>query len=542
MRNFRADLAKLMRLLPWAVAFAIAHTLAPLYFSNQNQYLLHGAAEAGVGLLGEDWLANTQDPTPTFSALVAFTYRYLGENFLHVEYFVLLLIYYCSLAAVPDLLPGPPLTRLARCAYGTFVIVIHAAILRVWSVRLFGVDYPWYFQSGVAGQYILGPSLQPSAFGVLLVTSVVAFASGRPYLAAACTAVAAIMHPTYLLTAGLLTATYLVLLARAGQWKAGLIVGAGSLAAVLPVLVYSFTTFGPTTPDQFAQAQRILAEVRIPHHAHVQQWLDGIAVSQLVWIGWALLFSRRTVLFWLLLVPALAGLVLTLVQVVTGSQTLALLFPWRVSAVLVPLATGVILAKACRTWAAPFRGGSPEKTGHAVAWTLLGGLLLAAVLGGVEVMWSGLGYLGDEGELPLTAFVRAHKRPGEVYLLPVRIPKVGSAPRGAVSTTFRQPQRLAKDAKLIPVDLQRFRLLAEAPIYVDFKSVPYKDMEVLEWYRRLRLAEMWFESSGWASTDTRAAMAHEGVTHVVLTSNQKVPDDAGTIVYGDERYRILRLK
>ena len=69
--------------------------------------------------------------------------------------------------------------RYARVAYGQTLAVMGqtfmraaafngAGALRLISVRVLGIDYPWYFQSGLAGQYALGPGLQPSAFGVLL--------------------------------------------------------------------------------------------------------------------------------------------------------------------------------------------------------------------------------------------------------------------------------------------------------------------------------------------------------------------------------------
>src|SRR5437867_1808576 len=61
----------------WACVFAAVYCQAPLYYSNQNQYFLHGLADAGVGFLGDDWLANTKDPTPVFSLLVAATMRSL---------------------------------------------------------------------------------------------------------------------------------------------------------------------------------------------------------------------------------------------------------------------------------------------------------------------------------------------------------------------------------------------------------------------------------------------------------------------------------
>src|SRR3977135_1083966 len=70
--------------------FAAAYCQAPLYYSNQNQYFLHGLANAGQGLLREDWLANTGDPTPVFSALVAFTAQTLHPWAFHVYYALLL--------------------------------------------------------------------------------------------------------------------------------------------------------------------------------------------------------------------------------------------------------------------------------------------------------------------------------------------------------------------------------------------------------------------------------------------------------------------
>ena len=95
-----------------AAAFALAHTQAPLYYSNQNQYFLHGLAQGGRGYLDRDWLANTADPTPVFSAAVAWTYRHVGEWPFQAIYFVMLMVYFVSLAAIVKALPSlrsPPI-------------------------------------------------------------------------------------------------------------------------------------------------------------------------------------------------------------------------------------------------------------------------------------------------------------------------------------------------------------------------------------------------------------------------------------------------
>src|SRR4051812_47995736 len=76
--------------------FSVAYCQAPLYYSNQNQYFVHGLAQAGRGFLADDWLATTADPTPVFSALVAFTVRYLHPWLFHVYYALILGVYAAS--------------------------------------------------------------------------------------------------------------------------------------------------------------------------------------------------------------------------------------------------------------------------------------------------------------------------------------------------------------------------------------------------------------------------------------------------------------
>src|SRR5258706_454722 len=71
-----------------------------------------------------------------------------------------------------------PLTALV---FLTSLTLIHAGLTRLISVQLTGVDYPWYFQSGLAAQYILGFGFQPSVAGVFLVLSIVFFLEGYPF-------------------------------------------------------------------------------------------------------------------------------------------------------------------------------------------------------------------------------------------------------------------------------------------------------------------------------------------------------------------------
>jgi uncharacterized protein DUF6798 len=522
----------------WTLIFALAHTQAPLYFSNQNQYYLHGAAQGGFGFLGEDWLANTVDPTPVFTAIIAFTQRYLHTGFVYVYYALFLGVYLHALLAIYDHVTEGGSTSLARLIYVTALVVIHAGILRLGSVHLLGKDYPWYLQAGVAGQYILGPVFQPSVGGVLLLAAMAFFVRGRPWLTLASAIAAAIFHATYVLGAGLIILAFLIVTFRDGRRLEALLLGLVAGVCLAPWVTYHLVLFAPTSAEVFVEAQRILVHVRIPHHAEVARWWDGIAMAQVAWIALATVLAWRSRLVLLFLVPALGGLCLTLLQIATGSDSLALLFPWRISAVLMPLATAFMLARlisAIQPWLLRLPRG-PALTLRLVCI----GLLAIAVVGGLAVQSFDLAYHLSTEEIPLLDYVRAHKESGDVYLLPVEIAaaRAGSPP----STSFTPAPRRGQNEGLISVDLQRFRLYTGAAIYVDFKSIPYKDADVLEWWDRMQRTQRWYAESDWRGAEKWRDLSARRITHVVTPARRAVTADWLECVYEDGYYRLYRLR
>ena len=115
------------------------------------------------------------------------------------------------------------------------------------------------------------------------------------------------------------------------------------LAIAGPVAAYQYATFGPANEDLFRIAQQIIAEERIPHHARPARWFDAAAGFQVGWIVIGLIALRRAVLFVPLTVVTLLTAAGTGAVLATHQPTLELLFPWRVSAVLIPVATAAIL-------------------------------------------------------------------------------------------------------------------------------------------------------------------------------------------------------
>ncbi|MGH7225100.1 MAG: DUF6798 domain-containing protein, partial [Gemmataceae bacterium] len=508
------------------------------YYSNQNQYFLHGLAHGGRGFLNEDWLANTADPTPFFSGLVALTYRYLHESFFYLYYISILGIYLHALACIFDHLSGGRATPLSRLGFLALLVFLHSAPLRWTSAQVFGVDYPWYFQAGVANQYLLGAGLQPSVFGVLLVLSIATFLRDRPFLAATWASLAAVMHSTYLLSAAFLTLAYFYLLWRDRRRRAALLVSLWTLLLVSPVLVYNFRTFAPSSPETFAQARHLLAHFRIPHHAQVDRWLDGIAWGQIGWVVAAMYLVRGSRLFVLLFVLFVFSLALTLVQVATGNDTLALLFPWRTSSILVPIATAIFLTRIVQRLTA--RLPSASLRFERVLQTACVILLTIATAGGASVTYFGLGYRINSEEQYLLDYIRANKADGDVYLLPVEVPKLQSAERGAASGNFTPPPRRNTQKHTISVDLQRFRLFTGAAIYIDFKSIPYKDVEVLQWHQRLLWNHHLYEQRDWNDEKIKAELKRRGITHVVAAAHREVYGDALRLISADKSYRLYR--
>jgi hypothetical protein len=527
-------------LLVWGLIFGLAYTQAPLYYSNQNQYFLHGLAQAGEGFLDQDWLANTADPTPIFTAVVRFTHRHLSDTLFYVYFLVALGVYFHALVGLVPVLGGPELDRLGRLCLLTLLVAVHAGLLRLASVHLFGKDYPWYLQAGVAGQYLLGPVLQPSVSGVLLLASVPIFLRGQPWLAVSCACLAAIVHTTYLLGAAFFVLAYFYDLYTQQKRRTAFLAGAWALVLVSPVLVYNIVWFAPSSAETFAEAQHILVHFRIPHHAIPARWCDSIALLQVGWIVAALFLIRRSRLARLLIVPFALGVLLTLLQVATGSDTLALLFPWRISTVLVPVATTILLARLVQLtapWLAPHSPGQVR----AVQVTC-GVLLVGVVVGGIAINSLDLAYPMSKEELPLLDYVRTHKQSGDVYLLPVEMPKVGTGSKGVISTSFTPPPKRGTNGNLISVDLLRFRLLTGAPIFIDFKSIPYKDVEVLQWRQRLDTAHRWYQEKAWDHDTIRAELARHQITHVVTTAADDLHIDALQQVYQDTYYRVYRLR
>ena len=463
---------------------------------------------AGEGYLDQDWLANTLDPTPLFSGLVYLTFHFFTHTAIFYIYYALLMgIYIYSLLGITSSLFALRRSPLQTLLYLALLITLHSAALRFTLSQSLGTNWGYVLEDGVADQRLLGPVFQPSSFGVLLVLSIYLFLRQRPYLAVLVAALAATFHPTYLLSAASLTLSYmLVTFQEDRRLVKPILLGLVALLAVSPILYYVYANFGSTPAETSAKAQDILVRFRIPHHAVIRQWFDLTVVVKLLLVAAGLYITRKNRLFLILLVPLCISTGLTLVQLISGSNALALLFPWRNTTYLVPLSSALILAWIVFSLTDRYATWFVRRQTAVVVASLA--LISAVVIIGILRIRLDFSRQPAADDRPAMAFAAGEAASGQVYLT--------------------------------PIDMQDFRLFTGLPVYVDFKSIPYRDADVLEWRRRLRLADRFYDRG---SCEIIEYVIAEGVTHAIMSPEAPGADCPQLHqVYKDDNYAVYRLE
>ncbi len=213
-------------------------------------------------------------------------------------------------------------------------------------------------------------------------------------------------------------------------------------------MVYVYVNFGHTSPQTTARAQDILVNFRIPYHALPGVWFDATAVVKIAIVIAALYLVRKSRLFAILLICSLAAAGLTVIQILLKNNTLALIFPWRISTFIVPLAVAIVFAWLVTTLMERFSSLATRFEKPLIGLSLFA-IAVVVLAGGLRFKLD-LNRKAAGDERAMESYVATHHQAGELYLTPVK--------------------------------LQDFRLASGSPAYVDFKSIPYQDRDVLEWY------------------------------------------------------------
>jgi hypothetical protein len=495
-------------LVVFALAFGISYSQSPLYTSNQNQYFLHGLARSGVGYLQNDWLARTADPTPVFSYFVTFIYNiFQFKEIFYLAYLFLLAVYFlCCLGIARELAEIDQPTEVFL--FIVLFIFIHSSAFRFLITKVTSPDWGYFFEGGLAGQRVLGTVLQPSSFGILLILSIYLYLIRKYILSVVVAGLAEVFHPTYLLPAAMIILAIVWGVYQEGKRvKQAALLGVIGVVLTLMVAAYVLFTFRPTSPEEYARAQEILVNFRIPHHALISEWLNVSSFFQLFLVFLAAYLIRNRRLFPIFVIGISAGLFISLLQILTDSNMVALLFPWRISSILIPLSTTILLAILIELLFRHQRGWIES---HFAVLIISGSLVI--LLTGV----AGIYYFVQEYRDKLFS------KESELY-------------------RYVEMNKQAEDVYLTPIDMQDFRLATGGAAYVDFKSIPYQDQEVIEWHRRVLRASDFYRRKRINCQDLKDWIQAEEITQLILTNDQKEPDCAFLQeTFRNDNYRLFK--
>jgi hypothetical protein len=422
------------------VLFAAAFSTFPLYYSNQNTKFLHGLAQAFPDRLGADWTAGTVDGLPVFSSFVFLVTRFGDPLLFHATEFVLLGCFVGALLAI-GVRTSPSSGSLLW-----FQTSLAAMIAIIAKKEGFG---------GVAGQDLIGGYLQPSEFGILFIVALALALYGRRTSAVLAAAAPAALLPAYMPIAAIIVAAI-----AADGWR-------DHRALPLPlvsVVVFAFLIvpevdlalrFGPTDPNLFEKATRVIAIERIPLHSIPSVWFDATAGVKVLLAVVALGLAPPGVLRYTLgglFTYAVGG---TLLVIATKYSGLMILAPWRASVIIVPVSI-VLLVAHLLDWTMSQIGSRKACT------VLITALLLVAIYSAAQGLRARHHISTRPADYVL--FVLEHHEPTDIYLTD-------------------------------PSD-ETFRLAAMTAQFISWKTHPYLDREVLEWRHRIDLARAVFADTG----------------------------------------------
>ena len=481
-----------------------AWQLKPLYADNQNTKFLHALANTGSGFLREDWLSQTKDGLPLFTALLEGILKTVGPNGFYFAAAITYAIFlFCALLMYQRI---AQLHKVPQHGLAVFLGLLFTIAMLT--------DVQQVVFSGFSEQYILGGYFQTADFGVFLIGAVLLFERRLLSAAMACILVAAAMHPGYVAPGAVLIGIFLLyeLTQAPGETSGGKFIAVATSAIGLIVLFsmafFLKQLFAATDPQTQLEAHRILTAVRIPRHADPWHWFNQNVVLQFaLCLGAAMLLPPGRLRFVMRLgLGALAAF--TLVAFLPGTETYRLVAPWRISVVLMPLATIALCTVAIVRLKEA--GKFPPARLRTFA---LGGM--AVVLFCTAV---GMGFTASKFLKPEPAylgFVRANVTTGQHYLTPPW--------------------------------LREFRLATGAPQYVTFKSHPYQDIEVLEWQRRLNVAQELYTGTSMDCEALQRLATEESVTHILLISGSpavtcgfasKIFEEGNTKIFGLGRTKL----
>ena len=228
-------------------------------------------------------------------------------------------------------------------------------------------------------------------------------------------------------------------------------------------------------------------------------------------ISLAIIIVRRSKLFLIILLPFLVAIISTVIYLFIKIDFLGLLAPWRMSVWLLPLSTSIMIGYLVKLIFSKLSNFA-IKYNNSLSFICVILLLLHVSYGLYGITRQFKEYLNiHNGQM--VDFVKKNKFPNDLYL--------------------------------VPIDMQNFRLDTGVPVFVTHKTHPYKDIEVIEWYDRIKLAEEFYGNVNHDEMINvlKKIKMKDKVTHIVIRNNSSLEcKDKFEKYYNDKYFTVYKIK
>lgn len=475
--------------------FIFTRSYIPLYTITQNEYYAHAFANSQDVLLQNDWFVQTQLKHVIFSRMVEGLYRLdIVETGTYAIQVALEAIFYISAFYIFRKMFESLRWRRERfgqldintlsfvstlvlmLVHNSFILVAIANQLNEFipDAHLLWREFSNF--SGLAVQVMNGGYLQPSEFGILFFPAVALALHSRWRLATILLGIVVNFHFSYSIHCGVFILVFVGILLYQRKWRHAFEVCLIFGVIVLPITIYAVSFLGDPLADYAAM---IFAVEMFPFHSLPKVFLlrpQQMNILKMLMIFAAILICWRFQ-FYRLRAILVSGFILVSVSLAyvyfTSDYSVAILFPWRASVFLVPLAAVVIIAWV--VWIITLLLRENLLTQPSFGFVL--GLLIVAIFlaeGFMFMRWTVIGVdnsgAGDEVGGQIFAGITDATGPDDIILIPTE--QVGVLP-----PRFWAGARLA---------------LGRA-IYVDSFSFPMLGKDVAEFWDRLQFVESFYQ-------------------------------------------------
>ena len=421
-----------------SILFAITIQQFP-FFKGNSLHLLHAIKDFDTNKLQNDWIANQTNHLPVFAYLNNIFLQVFPVKILHVIHFSLLVI--CSLF-------------IFLICRNEFQNLNRTSLLFLWFSIFMLIYHEHSFFGGLAGQDIINEGYQPASFGVLFYCGIYLFLIRKYFFAILFICLSASFHPSYVLHSGLLSFGFCFYLLLVKEFKLLLRLIIYYIILILPITLYIILNFLLLDKELIQMGQNILVE-RIPHHALIKNWFSSKDFfSILIYLISLITIYKNKKIFIPLTIFGFSSILLSILQFLTESNTLALAFPWRASVFLMPLSSMIIIS------------------------FLLNKFLLSKK--NINLFSLSLFII-----FFLFFFAKNHFIKNDNQKFYSKLELVNE-----INVNYDSIERI-----LIPINIQYIRMNTGLPIFIDWKHHAFKYDEIIMWKKRIDLAQKFYQTS-----------------------------------------------